>query len=370
MTVPPLDLTAQHEPILDELRTAFEDVLASGRFVLGPHVQAFEQQLADYCEAKGAVGVSSGTDALLVALMAIDLKPGDEVITTPFTFFATAGCIARTGATPVFVDIDPVTFNLDPAKIEPAITDRTRAIVPVHLFGQACDMDPVMAIANKHDLKVIEDAAQAIGARDRGRPVGPIGDIGCFSFYPTKNLPALGDGGAVVTNDEAMLDKLRILRDHGQNPRYHYQMIGGNFRLDEMQAAFLEVKLPHLDGWAAARREHACRYHRLLEDTPLTLPDAGEDKFHVYNQYTVRCADKRDDLLAHLREAGVIASIYYPMPLHVQPCFEALGGKAGDLPISEAASNEVLSLPLFPEMTDAQQDEVSAAVHGFFEGGG
>ena len=361
MKVPLLDLAAQYASIKPEIDAALNRVVASQRFVLGPVVQACEEAVADYVGSAHGIGVSSGTDALLVALMAEDIGPGDEVVTTPFSFFATAGAISRVGATPVFVDIDPATFNIDPALIEDRITARTRAILPVHLFGQMAEMAPIMEIARHHGLAVIEDAAQAIGAHHDGYTAGSVGHYGCFSFYPTKNLSGYGDGGMVVTDDPARAEKLRALRVHGETTRYHHRFVGGNFRLDALQAAIIHTKLPHLDRWIDARISNAGLYRRFLGDTAaaraesaatLALPRVVTER-HVFNQFVVRVAD-RDRMQARLTAAGIGTAIYYPVPLHLQECFAELGYRPGDLPNAERAANEVLALPIFPELTAGQ----------------
>jgi len=373
MKVPLLDLAAQYASIKPEIDAALDRVIASQRFVLGPVVQACEEAVADYVGSAHGIGVSSGTDALLVALMAEDIGPGDEVVTTPFSFFATAGAIARVGATPVFVDIDPATFNIDPTLIEARITAQTRAILPVHLFGQMAEMAPIMEIARHRGLAVIEDAAQAIGARHAGQSAGAIGHYGCFSFYPTKNLGSYGDGGIVVTDDHARAEKLRALRVHGETTRYHHRIVGGNFRLDALQAAVIHAKLPHLDRWTDARIANAGRYQSLLGDPAaaraesttahaedqaapssptLVLPRVVTER-HIFNQFVVRVAD-RDRVQARLTAAGIGTAIYYPVPLHLQECFAELGYRLGDLPHSERAANEVLALPVFPELTTEQ----------------
>ena len=368
MTVPLLDLTRQNEPLLPEMRSVFEQVVLSGRYVLGTHVESFEEQLAAWCGAKHAVGVSSGTDALLLSLMAIGVGPGDEVLTSPFTFFATAGCIARVGATPVFVDIDPATFNIDAGLIEAAITSKTKAIIPVHLYGQAADMGPIMQVAQPRGLKVIEDAAQAIGAKDADSVVGSIGDVGCFSFYPTKNLSTLGDAGACITNDSALAQRLAVLRVHGQEARYHHTHVGGNFRIDALHAALLSVKLPHLADWTQARRDNAHRYNEMLMGLPVITPVQAPGKYHVYNQYTVRVlGGRRDQLCEHLKNQGIGHEVYYPIPLHLQPCFAGLGLGATDFPQAQQACQEVLSLPIYPELTTQEQDMVIVAIRSFFK---
>ena len=358
MKVPLLDLTAQYAAIRDELDAVVARVVRSQRFVLGPVVEACEEALAGYVGARHGVGVSSGTDALLLALMAEGVGPGDEVVTTPFSFFATAGVIARVGATPVFADVDPVTLNIDPARAAERITERTRAIIPVHLFGQMAEMAPIMAVAREHGIAVIEDAAQAIGARHEGRRAGSLGDYGCFSFFPTKNLGGWGDGGLVVTNDARRAERLRALRVHGETTRYHHRLVGGNFRLDALQAAVLHAKLPHLERWTRARIANAALYTRLLAPVAnpcgnlLRLPVVTTGR-HVFNQYVIRLAE-RDRVRAELEAAGVGTAIYYPVPLHLQECFASLGYVPGDLPVSERAAHRVLALPVFPELTEAQ----------------
>ena len=358
MKVPLLDLTAQYASIRDEIDAAMAAVVTSQRFILGAAVDACEEAVAAYTGSRYGVGVSSGTDALLVTLMAEDIGPGDEVITTPYSFFATAGVIARTGATPVFVDVDPVTLNIDPDLIAARVSERTRAIIPVHIFGQMAEMEPVMEIAARHDIVVIEDAAQAIGAEHRGRRAGTIGHYGCFSFFPTKNLGAYGDGGMVVTNDRARAERLRALRVHGEAVRYHHRVVGGNFRLDALQAAVVLAKLPHLDGWTEARRANASLYGILLgkiereHPTRLRLPRAVADR-HVFNQYVVRVAN-RDVVKEQLEDAGVGTAVYYPLPLHRQECFSSLGYRTGELPRSEEAAESALALPIYPELTDAE----------------
>ena len=358
MKVPLLDLTAQYASIRDEIDAAMASVVTSQRFILGSAVEACEEAVAAYTGSRCGVGVSSGTDALLVTLMAEDIGPGDEVITTPYSFFATAGVIARTGATPVFVDVDPVTLNIDPDLVAAKVSERTRAIIPVHIFGQMAEMEPIMEIAAHHDIVVIEDAAQAIGAEHRGRRAGSIGHYGCFSFFPTKNLGAYGDGGMVVTNDRARAERLRALRVHGEAFRYHHRIVGGNFRLDALQAAVVLAKLPHLDGWTEARQTNASLYGSLLgglereHPSRLLLPRTVTDR-HVFNQYVVRVAD-RDVIRERLATAGVGTAIYYPLPLHRQECFSSLGYRTGELPHSEAAADRALALPVYPELTDAE----------------
>jgi len=368
--VPFLDLKGQYVSIGSEIETAVLGVLRSQQFILGPRVEECEREVADYCRCAHAVGVSSGTDALLVCLMADGIGPGDEVITTPYTFFATAGAIARVGAKPVFVDICPKTYNLDPSRIEAHVTPRTRAIIPVHLFGQCADMDPILAIARTRGLVVIEDAAQAIGAEYKGRRTGSMGHYGCLSFFPSKNLGCAGDGGMVVTQDGKRAAKLRVLRAHGSKPKYYHEAIGGNFRLDALQAAIVSAKLPYLDAWSNARAANAARYSRLFEesglvgDDMLTLPAALPGGRHVYNQFVVR-VKRRDELRDYLKGRGVGTEIYYPVPLHLQECFGYLGQRPGSLPESEAAARESLAFPIFPELSDAQARHVVEAVRGF-----
>lgn len=366
MNVPLLDLKAQYVTIKAEVEAAIAEVFESQHFILGPKVEQCEAAVAEYSGCSYGVGVSSGTDALLACLMAENLGAGDEVITTPYTFFATAGAIARVGATPVFVDIDPKTYNLDTSQIPSKITNGTRAIIPVHLYGQMADMDPLMQIAEKHGLVVIEDAAQAIGAEYKGRRAGSIGHYGCLSFFPSKNLGAAGDGGMIVTNDSQRAEKLKRLRGHGAKPKYHHKIIGGNFRLDALQAAIVSVKLPHLDGWTAARQVNAKRYDRLFSEAalPVGLPGSVVDR-HIFNQYVIRVA-RRDELRSFLQKKGVGTEIYYPVPMHLQECFAYLGISAGSYPESERAANETLALPIYPELTESQLDYVFSCVREFF----
>ncbi|HKA56267.1 MAG TPA: DegT/DnrJ/EryC1/StrS family aminotransferase [Candidatus Binatia bacterium] len=371
MKVPLLDLPAQYATIRAEVRAAIDRVCESQRFILGPEVTALEEELAAFCAVRDAVGVSSGTDALLMALMALHIGPGDEVITTPYSFFATAGVVARLGARPVFVDVDPATFNLDPAAVADRITGRTKALVPVHLFGRCVELDPVLEIGRERGIAVIEDAAQAIGARDsQGRFAGTRGVMGCLSFFPSKNLGAFGDGGMIVTNDEGLAERLRTLRVHGGKSKYFYQMVGGNFRLDALQAAVLRVKLPHLPAWTAARRAKAERYRRLFTEAEglgrVVLP--ADTPGHIYNQFVVR-APERDRLRAFLQERGVETEIYYPLPLHLQECFRDLGYRAGDFPRAESAAREALALPIYPELSERQQRYVVSRVSEFYASG-
>jgi dTDP-4-amino-4,6-dideoxygalactose transaminase len=354
MNIPLLDLKAQYAAIQTEVEAAIAEVVRSQHFILGPKVAQCEAAIASYSGCSHAVGVSSGSDALLVCLMAENIGPGDEVVTTPYTFFATVGAIARLGATPVFVDVDPVTYNLDPSQIPSRVTDRTRAIIPVHLFGQMADMDGVMHVADEHGLVVIEDAAQAIGAEHKGRRAGSIGHYGCFSFFPSKNLGAAGDAGMVVTNDVQRAEKLRCLRAHGSKRKYYHKIVGGNFRLDAIQAAIVSAKLPHLDEWTAARQRNAKRYDRLFGEAglPIGLPAVVANR-HIFNQYVIRVSS-RDELHAYLHRNGVSTEVYYPLPMHLQECFTYLGYTPGTFPESERAAKETLALPIYPELTEPQ----------------
>ncbi len=353
MNVPMLDLRGQYLEMRAEIRRAIDEVCDAQSFTLGPVVERFEKNLAVYCQTKHAVGVSSGTDALLCALMALDVGPGDEVICPSFTFFATAGVVARLNATPVFVDIEPNTFNLDPCKLAAAITKKTKAIIPVHLFGQCAEMESINEIACKHGVLVIEDAAQAIGAKWNGKVACSMGFAGCLSFYPTKNLGAFGDAGAICTNDEAFYEKCKLLRVHGSGHTYFHKFVGGMFRLDSLQAAVLDVKLRRLDGWHEARRRNAAIYDEMLAGSRVTTPRVLDGNWSIYNQYVVRVPN-RDAVKKKLADRGVGSAIYYPLPLHLQECFKPLGYKAGDLPESERACNEVLALPVYPELSEEQ----------------
>lgn len=360
-----LDLDAQYQPLRAEILAAITRVCDSQRFILGPEVDALERELAAYLSVPHAIAVSSGTDALLAAFMALGLGGGDEVITTTFSFFATAGCIARLGATPVFVDIDPVTFNLDPARVRAAVTDRTRAIVPVHLYGLCADMDPILEIAHEKRIPVVEDAAQAIGATYKSRQAGTLGVLGCFSFFPSKNLGAFGEGGLITANDPGLAEEIRLLRNHGAEPKYFHKRIGGNFRLDALQAAVLRVKLPHLNRWTSMRQRNAQRYETLFKAAGLTdrvvLPTAPQDRRHIFNQYVVRVPD-RDRVRRFLDDRGIGTEIYYPVPFHLQECFASLGGRRGDFPHAEAAADSVLALPVYSELTLEQQTSVVNAI--------
>ena len=367
MQVPLLDLKAQYATIKDEVLQEISKVCESQYFALGPAVAQFEEEIAAYCGCKYAVGVSSWTDALLVSLMAMDIRQGDEIITTPFSFFATAGSIVRVGAKPVFIDIKPDSYNIDPSLIEEKITEKTRAIIPVHLYGQAVQMKPITELAQRHNLAVIEDAAQGIGASQDGVMCGNFGDCGCFSFYPTKNLGAFGDGGLVTTNIEALAEKLRILRDHGQKPRYFYNMVGGNFRLDSIQAAVLTVKLKYLDKWNEKRRRNAALYNNLFSNSPVRTPKINSNNICTYHQYTI-AVPERDDLQKFLSENNIGSAIFYPKPLHLQDCFSELGYRQGDLPVTESLCNEVLSLPIYPELSTEQIEYVARTILKFYEG--
>jgi dTDP-4-amino-4,6-dideoxygalactose transaminase len=364
-TIPPFDLSEQYKVIGEEINQAVLEVLASGRYIGGAIVENFEQQLAEYVGVAECVACNSGTDALYLALRSLKISTGDEVITSPFTFVATAETVSAVGATPVFVDIDPQTFNLDLAQVAAAITPKTKAIIPVHLFGQPVDMTRLMAIAQAHNLAVIEDCAQATGAEWAGKKVGSIGQIGCFSFYPTKNLGACGDGGAITTNDPEIAATLRMLRDHGRRSGYYHEAFGVNSRLDALQAAVLQIKLRYLDTWNHQRQAVADRYHQLLSPIPgIALPQAPTHGRCVWNQYTIRLLEKsgqpdwRDRVRQQLQAKGVNSMVYYPLPLHLQPIYQSLGYQPGHLPESDRASQEVLSLPMFPELSIAQQNQV------------
>jgi dTDP-4-amino-4,6-dideoxygalactose transaminase len=372
VTVPLLDLKAQYATIRDEIRAAVDGVLESQQCILGPVVADCETKLAEYCACPHAITVSSGSDALLISLMAEGIGPGDEVITTPYTFFATAGAIARTGAKPVFVDIDPATYNIDPKAIEAKITGKTKAILPVHLYGQCAEMDPILAVAERRGISVIEDAAQAIGSEHKGRRAGSMGRYGCFSFFPSKNLGAAGDGGLVTTRDGAVAEKLRVLRVHGSKPKYYHALIGGNFRFDSLQAAIVSVKLKHLDSWTAGRQANATRYRRLFEGAGLAgeglvqLPYEVPGNRHIYNQFVIR-VPRRDELQTYLRDQKIGNEVYYPVPLHVQQCFAYLGHREGDFPESERAARETLALPIYPELSDQQAEWVVESIRTFLK---
>jgi len=360
-------MSRQYAVLKDKLDAAVLGVLAHGKFILGPEMKQFEREVADFVGVKHAVGVASGTDALLLALRAVGVGPGTEVIIPAFSFFATAGVVSRLGATPKFVDIEPDTYNLDPAQIEAAITSQTKAVMPVHLFGQCADMNPILEVARAHKLAVIEDAAQALSSRYGDQKAGALGDIGCFSFYPTKNLGGLGDGGLVTTDRDDLAELLLKLRVHGAKPKYYHQIIGYNSRLDTLQAAALSVKLPYLDDWSASRRQHATYYDRELAGLPLELPAVRDYGYHIYNQYTIG-VERRDAFREHLKKRNIGTEIYYPVPLHLQECYKELGYQPGSLPVSERAAERVISLPIFPELTTEEQAYVVQAVKDFVGG--
>ncbi|MCP2519290.1 DegT/DnrJ/EryC1/StrS family aminotransferase [SCandidatus Aminicenantes bacterium Aminicenantia_JdfR_composite] len=387
MYVPLLDLKAQYQKIKEEIKKAIDEVLESQRFILGPKVEELEKNIAKYSDTKYAIGVSSGTDALLVSLMAFEIKPGDEIITTPFTFFSTAGVIARLNAVPVFIDIDPVTYNIDSNKLRDLIEFkaknskfRIKCIIPVHLFGQCADMAPILEIARKYNIYVLEDAAQSIGAEypfsSTVKKAGSMGDTGIFSFFPSKNLGGFGDGGMVVTNDENLYQKIKMLRVHGAEPKYYHKMIGGNFRLDALQAAVLNVKLKYLNEWSKKRRENAEYYNKRFEEegligkgyikVPVPVFKNKCNNYHIFNQYTIR-AKERDKLREFLKENSIGTEIYYPIPLHLQKCFQYLGYKKGDFPVSEEASKSVLSLPIYPELSNEQKEYVIEKIKEFYK---
>jgi dTDP-4-amino-4,6-dideoxygalactose transaminase len=359
--IPLVDLVAQYASIRESVDDAMRRVVESAQFIQGEDVKLLEKEFAAYCGAAHAVGVSSGTEALYLALLACGIGPGDEVITTPFTFIATAEAISQTGALPVFVDIDPSTLNMDPAELEAAVTEATKAILPVHLYGRPANMDPIMAVARKHGLKVIEDAAQAHGARYNGRRIGSIADIACFSFYPGKNLGAFGDAGMVVSNDESLGERVRLLRDHGRNDKYRHLMVGVNGRLDTLQAAVIRVKLRHLDDWNARRRAIARIYDHLFRNCDLQVPVVSDDVEPVYHIYALRL-DDREKVQGDLKRQGISTGVHYPIPLHLQPAYRGLGYERGDFPESEQAAAQVLSLPMYPELTDEQVERISKAV--------
>jgi dTDP-4-amino-4,6-dideoxygalactose transaminase len=369
MNVPLLDLQTQYVSLRDDLQQAVDRVMSSQRFVLGDEVRRLETAIAEYCQTKHAIGCASGSDALLLALMALDTGAGDEVITTPFSFFATGACVTRLGARPVFVDIDPRTYNIDPVRVAAAITPRTKVIMPVHLYGQCAEMDPLLELGQRHGIAVIEDAAQAIGATDKERRAGSMGLIGCFSFYPTKNLGGAGDGGILTASDDEVAARLRRLRTHGGSNEYEHEEVGINSRLDELQAAVLNVKFPRLDKWSNERARKADTYTKLLKDAdlrfPLVTPEVRPDGRHIFHQYVVRVPGNRDALMEHLKNHGVGSKIYYPISLHLQKCFEYLGYKKDDLPEAEAAAAETFALPCYPELTEEQQVYVVETIKRF-----
>ena len=371
MKVPLLDLKSQFSDMKDEILAAVEEICDSQYFILGPKVEKFEDEVADYCGCKFAVGVSSGSDALIISLMVAGIGCGDEVITTPFTFFATGGAVARVGAKPVFVDIEPDTFNINPDLIEGKITPQTKAVIPVHLYGQCAEMGKIMHIAKKHNLVVIEDGAQAIGSEYEGKKAGSIGDYGCFSFFPSKNLGAFGDGGVVTTNDEDKYEMLKIFRNHGASPKYYHKYIGGNFRLDALQAVILSIKLKELDSWSAARQRNAADYRSIFAASKIadkvTLPvKAGHSTRHIYNQFCILVPDgTRDGLKQHLLDNDIGVDVYYPVPLHLQECFAGLGYQEGDFPISEDVCKKIIALPIYPETTHEQREYVVAKIEEY-----
>ena len=369
MNVPLLDLQAQYASLRDGVQHAVERVLASQRFVLGDEVRQLESSIAEYCQTKHAIGCASGSDALLLALMALDIKAGDEVITTPFSFFATAAAIARLGGRPVFVDIDPRSYNIDPSRVADAITARTKVIMPVHIYGQCADMDPLLELGKRRGIPIVEDAAQAIGATDKDRRAGSMGLIGCFSFYPTKNLGGAGDGGILTTGDDQTAERLKRLRTHGGANEYEHEEVGINSRLDELQAAVLRVKFPSLDKWSEERRWKAEFYSQILNEAdlsfPLITPHVRPDGRHIFHQYVIRVPGNRDALMEHLKAHSVGTKVYYPIPLHEQACFSYLGYKRGDFPEAEAAARETFALPAYPELTEAQQVYVVQSIKSF-----
>ncbi len=369
MKVVQLDLKAQFKSIEKEVRDAIDRVLESQHFILGPEVEALENELSLFLQCKGTVGVSSGSDALLVSLMALDIKEGDEVITTPYTFFATAGAISRLGAKPVFVDIDEKTYNIDPSHFSKVISKNTKAVLPVHLFGQMADMNPIVNFCKNNNLFLIEDAAQAIGSSYQGKMVGSFGDVACYSFFPSKNLGTLGDGGLVSSNNPALLEKIRILRSHGSKPKYYHKYIGGNFRLDALMAAVLREKLKHLNTWTKQRKNHALKYLSLLQKDGLSdfiqTPYVREGDNHIFNQLIVRVKD-RENLIRHLKSKDIETAIYYPVPMHLQECFKHLHYKEGDFPKAELAAKETMALPLYPELSNAHMDHVIHAIKDFY----
>lgn len=375
MKVPQLDLGPQYQSIKTDIDAAIARVLDSGHFIMGPEVSAFEEEVADYCGVSHAIGVASGTDALLLSLRAAGVGPGDMVLLPSFTFFATAGTVHNLGATPVFVEIDPMTYNMDPLALEallkesPNLQAKAKAVIPVHLYGQMADMDAILNIAKRYQLEVIEDAAQAIGATASGKQAGTLGSTGCFSFFPSKNLGAFGDGGMIISNNDALAETIRRLRVHGSKPKYYHQLVGYNSRLDALQAAILRVKLRHLNSWSQGRQAKAARYDELLANSAdIQTPILADSNAHIYHQYTIRVLNgKRDALAQHLKDQGIGTSIYYPLGLHLQECFSHLGYCKGDLPHTEQACDEVLSLPIFPELKDTQLQTVVQSIMDFFE---
>jgi len=366
MTVPLLDLKAQYADLRKDIDEAIRRVMESARFIGGPEVSGLEEEVARYSRVAHAVGCASGTDALLLCLRALEIGPGDEVVTSAYSFFASAGAVANAGATPVFVDIDPRTYNLDSHRLEAAITPRTKAVIAVHLFGQCCDLGAIDAVCQKRQVWLIEDAAQAIGSEWEGKRAGSVGDFGCFSFFPSKNLGGAGDGGMVVTRNADYADRVRLLREHGARPKYHHALVGTNSRLDALQAAILRVKLRHLDRWSESRAKNAQSYHRLLEGSRVGRPYHDPKSRHIYNQYVIR-AEKRDELKQFLADRGIGTEVYYPVPLHLQQCFSMLGHRAGDMPQSEAAAKETLALPIYPELGEERLRYVVQTVREFVD---
>ncbi|WP_044641302.1 DegT/DnrJ/EryC1/StrS family aminotransferase [Risungbinella massiliensis] len=364
--IPLLDLQAQYATIRDDIRQAVDNVLEGGAYIMGPEVKKLEQEIAEFCGVKHAIGVANGTDALLLVLDAAGVGPGDEVITTPFTFFASAEVISQLGATPVFADIDPKTYNIDVEQVRAKITNKTKAIIPVHIFGQPAEMDELMKLAEQHNLFVLEDAAQAIDAEFKNKKIGNWGHAGTFSFFPTKNLGGYGDGGMIVTNDDQIAEKVRILRVHGSNPKYYHSMIGYNSRLDELQAAALRIKLRHLRDWNDARRQKAAIYDELLKDLPVVTPYHAEDRRHVYHLYIIQ-ADDRAGLMNHLKENGIATGIYYPVPLHRQNVYESLGYGVGSIPISEKMADRTFAIPLYPELTREDQEYIAQTIRNYYK---
>jgi len=365
-SVPLLDLKRQYASIKKEVDESIAKVVSHAQFILGPEVKTFEENVASYCKTKFAIGVASGTDALLISLRACGVGPGDEVIIPTFSFFATAGVVHNLGATPIFVDIEPETYNLNPKLIEEKITQKTKVIMPVHLFGQCCDMDPILDLAKKHNLKIVEDAAQALGAEYKSKKAGSMGDLGCFSFFPSKNLGGMGDGGMVVTNNPELAEKVKLLRTHGAKQKYYHDIVGYNSRLDTLQAAVLNVKLKHLDNWSKERQEHAEVYNKKLKGMEITLPKAENFNHHIYNQYTIALKN-RDELKDFLKQKNIGCEVYYPVPLHLQECFKYLGYKKGACPVAEKRALEAISIPVFPELTEAEQDYVISATKQFYK---
>ena len=366
MPVPLINLAPQHKSIRREVLKTLSKIADSQRFVLGDYGRELEQKIAEYCGVPYAVGLASGSDALFLSLLVLGIGNGDEVITTPFTFFASAGSITRTGAKAVFCDIDPDTCNLDAKKIESRITPRTKAILPVHLFGLSCDMEEISQIAKRRKLFVVEDAAQSFGSTYRGKPSGSMGDTGCFSFYPTKNLGGAGDGGMVVTRSKDLAEKIRLLRNHGSRVKYHHELAGMNSRLDEIQAAWVAIKMKYIDRWNAARRKHAADYDKAFKELPLQIPAVPEDRVPNYHLYSIQ-TDRRDELAAHLDKNGIGNGVYYPVPLHLQPCYRDLGYKKGDFPVSERAASRILSLPMYAELSSGEKKAVISGVRSFFK---